>query len=572
MALTRAQLLMGDVGQGVVLTGQAQGVRPGGNGITIRPDGVIEVDSQTIVGVMKLGQTPASAAAAYNGYTWPTGPGSAGQQLETDGNGLLTWADADGIDWTQKGQLIVGTGVATDVLLNAGSNLSMLIVDSSTPSGLNYTNLLNTAMQAPTGTTLQRPLAPDLAAGQLRYNDDTDKFEFYTGTQWEEIASGDPTPGGNTFVIQTIPSNIPAETGNALIPVGTTAERQTLPASIAGSLRYNSTFGQLEFFDGIVWSQIPGSSAFDFVLQTRPAAGFTASAVIPSGTSAQAEIPGTAGWLRYNTDFDELQFFNGTDWDLIAPSGGGVSSFVQAATPTARNVGDIWYDTVRERESVWDGTSWVQPGVTQTGPLGAAGIPAGTSLDQPPLPQEGYLRFNLDFDELECWNGGAWYRIGPSAGTVRSFVQAATPTAVNVGDLWYDTVRERESVWDGAAWVEPGVTQTGPLGAALMPSGTSPGDRPAAVDGMLRHSTTTGYLEFYDGARWVENAGGIPNLGLNLHAANSLIKTKVPEATAPITAGVGAGQAIEGSTYYDTNLGSTFMYYSNGGAPVWVMT
>ena len=85
---------MGDAGQGVVLTGQVRGVKPG-PGIAIGTDGTIAVDSQSIQGVMKLGQTPASALAAYNGYTWPTTPGSAGQQMTTDGAGNLTWGDSE---------------------------------------------------------------------------------------------------------------------------------------------------------------------------------------------------------------------------------------------------------------------------------------------------------------------------------------------------------------------------------------------------------------------------------------------------------------------------------------------
>lgn len=505
MALTRAQLIQGNIADGTILSGQPQGVRPGGAGIKINTDGIIEVDSGTVVGVMKLAPTAAAAATRYNAYTWPSSAGTAGQQLESDGLGGLSWADADGIDWTQKGQLIVGTGATTDILLNVGVNTSTLIADSFSPSGLNYTSAMTTAQLAPAGSNTQRPVSP--LAGQFRFNTDTQKFEFYTGAGWEEIASGDPVPGGNTFVKQTIPTNILLETGNALIPSGTTAQRQTLPAPVRGSFRYNTNFEQLEVFDGLTWSQIPANNNFDFVLQTRPAAGFTASAIIPSGNSAQAELPGTPGWLRYNTDFNELQLFNGTDWDLIAPSQGAVSSFVQAAAPVARNVGDIWYNTTLKRESVWDGGAWVQPGVTQTSPTGAALIPFGTTGNQPGSPQEGYLRFNVDFDELECWNGSSWYRIGPSVGTVRSFVQSATPTAVNTGDIWYDTVRERESVWNGAAWVQPGVTQTGPTGAAQLPAGTT-GQQPAGAPGLIRYNTSIDSIEFWDAANSTWTPGG----------------------------------------------------------------
>jgi hypothetical protein len=136
---------MGDSGQGTLLTGQVKAVKPG-PGIAIATDGTITVDSQTIQGVMKLGQTPAAALAAYNGYTWPTTGGTAGQQLTSDGSGNLTWGDSDGIPWTAKGQLIVGTGVGTDTLLNVGGNTAFLVADSLTTSGLRWSNSSTSAI------------------------------------------------------------------------------------------------------------------------------------------------------------------------------------------------------------------------------------------------------------------------------------------------------------------------------------------------------------------------------------------------------------------------------------------
>jgi hypothetical protein len=274
MALTRAQLLMGDVAQGTVLSGEAQGVRPGGNGITIRTDGVIEVNSQTIIGVMKLGQNAISAAAAYNGYEWPAATGSPGQQITIQsvaaGITTLAWDDPDQIPWTAKGQLVVGTGVNTQTILNVGGNTSFLMADSTTASGLIYSNSVTSAMQAPAGTTAQRP--SPASAGQLRYNTTTGKFELYTGTDWEEIASGQPVPGGNTFVKQSIPTNV-AQTGNALIPSGTTAQRQTAPALTAGSTRFNTTLNTMETWDGTTWGPTGGFSVgtrLVFVQATAP--------------------------------------------------------------------------------------------------------------------------------------------------------------------------------------------------------------------------------------------------------------------------------------------------------------
>jgi hypothetical protein len=157
---------------------------------------------------MRLGQTPASALAAYNGYTWPTTPGSAGQQMTTDGAGNLTWGDSDGIPWTAKGQLIVGTGAGTDTLLNVGGNTSFLIADSSTASGLIYSGSSTSAAQMPAGDGTQRP--SPAAAGQIRFNTVTQKFEFYTGSGWDEVASGpSPTPPIPSTIVSSVSGTAP---------------------------------------------------------------------------------------------------------------------------------------------------------------------------------------------------------------------------------------------------------------------------------------------------------------------------------------------------------------------------
>jgi hypothetical protein len=211
LALTRAQLLSGNISDGAILANNPQGVRPGGAGIDIALNGIISVNSQTVVGLMKLGQTAPSAAAAFNGYTWPLGPGTAGQQLETDGTGGLSWADADGIDWTAKGQLIVGTGPSADILLNVGADTAFLVADSLTPSGLAYTSSLTTAALLPVGNdTTDRPATPVI--GQIRYNTTDEEFEGYGGNPvgWMPFG-GMPTGGGNDKIFylnsQTITTN-----------------------------------------------------------------------------------------------------------------------------------------------------------------------------------------------------------------------------------------------------------------------------------------------------------------------------------------------------------------------------
>lgn len=166
---------------------QVQGVRQG-VGILILPDGTINFDPATAIGVMRLNNL-----AAYNGYVWPSGDGSPGNRLTTDGTGNLSWGSASGIPWTAKGQLVVGTGLNTDTTLAVGTDTSFLVANSTSASGLSYTSSITTAALLPVGNnTTQRPTAP--VVGQIRYNTTDGEFEGYGGSpaQWGPLG-GMPT-------------------------------------------------------------------------------------------------------------------------------------------------------------------------------------------------------------------------------------------------------------------------------------------------------------------------------------------------------------------------------------------
>ncbi len=190
MALTRAQLLSGNPAQGTVLSGQVQAFTAGA-GLTVSGTGVLSVDTGPSFNLF----IKTNNAAAYNNYVWPNTAGTAGQQLQSDGAGGLTWSDSDGIPWTAKGQLIVGTGVGTDVLLNPGTDTSVLVANSASASGLAYSNLLTSAIQLPAGTSGNQPASPSV--GMIRYNTTNNEFEGYSGSpaQWQALG-GMPTGGG----------------------------------------------------------------------------------------------------------------------------------------------------------------------------------------------------------------------------------------------------------------------------------------------------------------------------------------------------------------------------------------
>ena len=253
MALTRAQLLSGNSSQGTVLPGQVQGVSQGA-GVLIAANGQISVDASTTTGLVKLNNP-----SAYNAYVWPNTDGTVGQQLATDGSGNLSWTDPDSFPWTAKGQLVVGTGVNTETLLNVGVDGSILIADSTQASGLRYTSNFvattgpNASAIMPAGATAQRDPAP--SAGYTRFNTTDGSLEVYNGTAWSQVGA---IAGGLGVDITDDVAKGYTQTSSAPPAVG------TLPTeAIDGSTYWDDNLGVLFIYynDGTSsqWVQaIPG--------------------------------------------------------------------------------------------------------------------------------------------------------------------------------------------------------------------------------------------------------------------------------------------------------------------------
>lgn len=478
---------MGDSGQGSVLSNQVQAVKAGA-GISIAANGIITVDSQTVVGVMKLGQTPTAAGAAYNGYNWPTVTGTAGQQITiaSVGGGITTlaWADPDQIPWTAKGQLVVGTGVDTQTILNVGTDGQILIADSGAVSGLSYSsNYVSTtgatgAANIPAGTTAQQPASPN--TGALRYNSNTTSLEFWNGLSWETVASST----SNSFVEKT------SNTGSAVMPVGTVAQRDSAPS--AGFMRFNDDTDQFEFWNGASWQTVASSSSGAFVSQTVPTAG-TPSAVLPPGSTAQQQATPApvGGYMRFNNSTNYVEFHDGTRW--VGVSGGipdlglnleATNSLIKAKTPTVSTPPTV-------------------------------GIAAGQAIS-------GSMYWDVDYGAM--------------------FVRYADANS---------------SQW---VMINGSNVQTGTL------------DFPASPLAGATYAAPNGLTYTYDGTKgvWTCPSGGA-QIGLGLALNGGFIKVSIPVAATPPTAGTAANQAMDGSMYWDSQYGALFVRYADANSTQWVM-
>ena len=86
-----------------------------------------------------------------------------------------------------------------------------------------------------------------LQAGDLYFNTTLDLMYVYTGTVWESISLSP------SIVVQKT-----SATGSAIVPAGTTGERDGFPT--AGYFRFNSTLGKFEGYTGTAWGSVGGGA------------------------------------------------------------------------------------------------------------------------------------------------------------------------------------------------------------------------------------------------------------------------------------------------------------------------
>jgi hypothetical protein len=622
-------------------------------------------------------------AGAYNAYSWPNTAGTARQQLTTDGAGVLTWEDADYIPWTAKGQLIVGTGANTDTILSVGTNGQILIADSTAASGLAYTSNYVATTSAtgvaniPAGTTGQQPATPN--TGAFRYNTDTTSLEFWNGGGWETVASS----SSNSFVEKT------SDNGAAIIPAGLQTQRPGAPS--AGFFRFNDDTDKLEFWDGNSWDTVASSTSGTFVELSVATTG-TNSAIIPGGTTAQrqsAPVP-AEGYLRYNSTEKQMEYYDGTGWTLIAasatgefvsktvptaPGGATANAVIPAGTTAQRQttpapaVGEARFNTTTNKLEVYGSAGWesVATGtfVSQTVPTLPAGatanavIPAGTTAQRQTAPalgvaDAGQFRYNTTLLGMEYWDGAAWVSLANISSTSTfglglnvtgqtvklSVTATATPPTAGAGltqavdgsiywDNEYGSFFVRYNDGDSVQWVQAtgsntdggqllfpnapiggttyaapnGLTYTydgtkgvwtagsgggalvaatlseaaagtlttvysspqtavpknasGMTGAAILPGGTTAQQPAGAIDGWFRHNSTLGVLEYYTNSAWlpVTFSGGTTG-GINTNTA----------AAAPATRSNGLA-SVEGDLYWNTATNQYFAWDGTAWIP-----
>lgn len=258
------------------------------------------------------------------------------------------------------------TSLATDSNLNiyANGNGSVLIenisfnsnqISSSGNISINpqsgYTLIDSTgSVKLPVGDTSQRPTS---STGQIRYNNQINRFEGYDGSNWIQLngvidldgdtfVTAELVPGANDNVIRftvggTVVASVDSEKLNAdkisvdsieinNNQISNTVTDQDLNIITTGTGKV--IINNFEIYQNNISNSIPDAvTVFSNTGNGYTKFSGTGGLVIPVGTDSQR--PGAAnreiGMMRYNTNDQRVEIFDGSIWTGIGGAGSGIN-------------------------------------------------------------------------------------------------------------------------------------------------------------------------------------------------------------------------------------------------------
>ena len=142
------------------------------------------------------------------------------------------------------------------------------------------------------------------------------------------------------------------------------------------------------------------------------------------------------GMLWYDFNVQKLKVWNGSKWVIV----GADATTLSSTAPSQPVIGQLWYDLSTSLFKVWDGSQWREITSSDT----------SISTTQPLNPVIGSLWFDLTDKALKIYTGLAtgWRLSARSAAIVAN----AEPTAMQDGELWYDTANSQIKAWYNNQW------------------------------------------------------------------------------------------------------------------------
>ena len=262
-------------------------------------------------------------------------------------------ATTNGVSITTNGSTttITGERIDTGNLRISGNTIESLSGEINLEAASGVVNVDSTgALNLPKGTTADRPVTPQ--TGMIRYNTDTNLFEGYDGNwialngvydlDYNTYITAELTPGANDDTIRFYSNNsLVADLDSSRLRIdnlqvdnininGNTVQTTTantdliLDANGTGSV----VIDELAFKDNTIINRTVNGVTY----LRNTGSGYvklegTDGVVVPAGVDA--ERPGfgyrETGMIRWNTQQNFLEVFDGTTWGSVAGQAAGIS-------------------------------------------------------------------------------------------------------------------------------------------------------------------------------------------------------------------------------------------------------
>ena len=276
-------------------------------------------------------------------------------QIQISANTISTLVSGTDLNLTANGTgnvVFEGIKVTNNDIQSTVTNSNITL----TPQGTGTVIInSNQSIQIPVGTTLQRPGVGTATNGMIRYNTDLGEYEGYNNGHWLKLGGvadasrktrilPELTPGSNNntlyfyandnltafidstklFAERFQTSNL--DINNNVISSINTNTDINITTSGTGGVRV----GNLKIFNNTITNTVAGAVT-EFVQGVN---GFvripgTNGVVIPSGDTLTQRPTGSnaeRGMMRFNTDGQLVEVYNGVSWSSVAGASGGVTT------------------------------------------------------------------------------------------------------------------------------------------------------------------------------------------------------------------------------------------------------